>query len=194
MPHPRKRLASSATGGASPLSPQGKALVWCNCRGPNDHQGSAPKRGNRGTVTPLLLSAAQGNDTNGTRLPIIGNKGVLRTIGSKRTFGDFSSVRKVTRRRQNTKRNSVGYRQNEIPTSAGQKAARPDRGYKARPPRRKGPYFFLLSRSVRGFGGFFSRGGFGRRNRFGPLQPWRTPSASPAVHPMPWGTKKKVRR
>ncbi len=35
--------------------PQGKAL---NCRSLYNHQGSAPKRGNRGTVTPLHPSAA----------------------------------------------------------------------------------------------------------------------------------------
>ena len=115
-------------------SPEGKAFVWCNCRGYNNHQGSALKRGNRGTVTPLPPSAVQGNDTNGTRLPIIGNKGVLRTIGSKRTFAEpqrgvsernraqrgswrgdayFSSARKVGRRRHNTIRKTVGHRQKQ---------------------------------------------------------------------------------
>ncbi len=41
----------------------------------------------------------------------VGNEGVLRTVGSKRTFADFSSARKVGRRRQNTKRDIVEYRQ-----------------------------------------------------------------------------------
>ena len=36
-----------------PPSPEGKASVQYNCRGYNGHQGSALKRGNRGTVTPL---------------------------------------------------------------------------------------------------------------------------------------------
>ena len=38
---------------AAATFPQGRAFVWCNCRGYNNYQGSAPKRGNRGTVTPL---------------------------------------------------------------------------------------------------------------------------------------------
>ena len=133
---PRKRLAPSATGGASPLSPEGKASVQYNCRDYNGHQGSALKRGNRGNCHPLAGSAVQDNDTNGTRLPIIGNKGVLRTIGSKRVFaepqrgvsernraqrgswrgdGDFSLARKVTRRRHNTNQYTVGYRQKRTP-------------------------------------------------------------------------------
>ena len=32
----------------------GKALDGCNCKSPYHHQGSALKRGRRGTVTPLL--------------------------------------------------------------------------------------------------------------------------------------------
>ena len=39
---------------------------------------------------------------------LVTNEGVLRTIGSKRTFAYFSSVRKVGRRRHNTKRYTVG--------------------------------------------------------------------------------------
>ena len=112
---PRKRLAPSATGGASPLSPEGKASVQYNCRGYNGHQGSALKRGNRGNCHPLAGAAVQGNDTNGTRLPIIGNKGVLRTIGSKSTFAYFSLTRKVGRRRHNTYQYTVGYRQKRTP-------------------------------------------------------------------------------
>ena len=39
------------------------------------------------------------------------NKGVLRTIGSKPTFGDFSLARKVTRRRHKHQTVRVGHRQ-----------------------------------------------------------------------------------
>ena len=45
--------------------------------------------------------------------PILVTEGVLRTIGSKRVFGDFLLAQKVTRRRQNTIRYTVGYRQND---------------------------------------------------------------------------------
>ena len=106
---------------AAATFPQGKALAWCNCRGPYNHQGSAPKRGNRGTVTPLHPSAEQSHDTNGTRLPIIGNKGVLRTIGSKLIFAYFCSATKVGRRRHNTIRNTVGYRQKKTALVSGTK-------------------------------------------------------------------------
>ena len=102
---------------------EGLCWAWCNCRGPHDYQGSALEARKQGEPGhPVAGSAAQGNDINGTRLPTIGNKGVLRTIGSKPTFGDFSLARKVTRRRQNikqknrrlpTKRNQ-SFRQKEI--------------------------------------------------------------------------------
>ena len=45
-------------------------------------------------------------------------KGVLRTMGSKSTFAYFSLTRKVGRRRHNTKRNTVGYRQKRKSWSA----------------------------------------------------------------------------
>ena len=72
---------SSVTAAPCHLPPgEGLCWAWCNCRGHNNPQGSAPKRGNRGTVTPLQCQPLKGNDTNGTRLSIIGNKGVLRTL------------------------------------------------------------------------------------------------------------------
>ena len=40
--------------------------------------------------------------------PVQGNRGVLRTIGSKSTFTYFSLTRKVGRRRHNTNRYTVG--------------------------------------------------------------------------------------
>ena len=87
---------------------EGLCWAWCNCRGPYHHQGSALKARKQGNCHPLAVSAAQANDTNGTRPPIIGNKGVLRTIGSKSTFAYFSLMRKVGRRRPNTRQYASG--------------------------------------------------------------------------------------
>ena len=42
---------------------------------------------------------------------LVTNKGVLRTVGSKLIFAYFCSATKVGRRRHNTKRYTVGYRQ-----------------------------------------------------------------------------------
>ena len=129
---------------AAATFPQGKAYVGHGviAGAPTTTRGARLKRGNRGTVTPLLLSAAQGYDTNGTRLPIIGSKGVLRTIGSKRVFAEpqrgvsernraqrgswrgdahFSSARKVGRRRHNTYQYAVGYRQKDKALSEDKK-------------------------------------------------------------------------
>ena len=94
-----------------PPSPEGKALVWCNCKGPYDHQGSALEARKQGELSPPCSVSRTRLRQHGTRLPIIGNKGVLRTIGSKSTFAYFSLTRKVGRRRQNTKQYTVGYRQ-----------------------------------------------------------------------------------
>ena len=65
----------------------------------------ARKQGN--PVTPLLRQRYQApNSTSGQ--PVQGNKGVLRTIGSKSTFAYFSLTRKVGRRRHNTRQYTVG--------------------------------------------------------------------------------------
>ena len=141
---------------AAATFPQGKALAWCNCRGPYNHQGSAPKRGNRGTVTPLHPSAAQSNDTNGTRLPIIGSKGVLRTLvlsefspsrsevfrsATERSEAlgaemvTFCSFKKSPAGGRTRDRTPVGYRQKRpSPSSEEQKRAR-----RSRQPRGQNP-------------------------------------------------------
>ena len=70
---------------------------------PSGHfrRGSARSRGYR-TASPFqvsTLAAASGAPAHSDRLSHCtgSQRGVLRTAGSKRTFGDFSSVRKVTR-------------------------------------------------------------------------------------------------
>ena len=83
------QLSTSIIGKSSSIGSRG----LCN------HQESAPKRGNRGTRTPRCSVSRSNYETNGTGLPIIGNKGVLRTIGSKSTFAYFSLTRKAGRRR-----------------------------------------------------------------------------------------------
>ncbi len=59
--------------------PQGKAFRLGNCSGLNDHQGSALKRGRRGTPTPLM---GQPHQTAEKTVQISHNrgKGVLRTL------------------------------------------------------------------------------------------------------------------
>ena len=74
-----------------------------------------------GNSDPLAESAGKTAETNGTDSPYFHYNLVY-----KRTFGYFSSARKVTRRRQRRFRNTVGYRQKEeIPSSEGQTRAGP---------------------------------------------------------------------
>ena len=73
------RGPSSVTAPPRHLPPGGKALVWCNCRNPYHHQGSALKRGNRGTPTPLHPSAVKASRKMG-QTAHNRPKGVLRTL------------------------------------------------------------------------------------------------------------------
>ena len=74
---------------------------------------------------PVAASPVPTLSKNGTRLSVSGNKGVLRTMVSKRTFAYFSSVRKVGRRRHNTIQHTVGYRQKEPSRVSGTNIACP---------------------------------------------------------------------
>ena len=75
---PAPRGPSSAPfGGTFPQ--RGKAFRLGNCRGPNNHQGSALKRGNRGTPTPLMGQPHNLTKQTG-QAPHNRPKGVLRTL------------------------------------------------------------------------------------------------------------------
>ncbi len=97
----------------------GKSYSIGNCRSPNNHHGSALKARKEGNpVTPLLRQRHPiSNRASGPTVQ--GNKGVLRTIGSKSTFAYFSLTRKVGRRRQNTIRNTVGQKRRKMPSAGG---------------------------------------------------------------------------
>ena len=82
----------------------------------------------------------------------VGNKGVLRTVGSKSTFAYFSLTRKVGRRRQNTKRGPSGTDRKKISlVGYRQKRPRPSSEGQTKPPALfKGPgapRCFLLGRT-----------------------------------------------
>ena len=93
----------------------GKSVSIGNCRILNNHQGSAPKRGNRGTRSPRCCVSGTQSPNRASGLTVQGNKGVLRTLVLSQLLVTFLWREKSPAGGINTYQYTVGQKRTSSP-------------------------------------------------------------------------------